>query len=97
VKPTLDFLGKLSVGCSPSIQKHLNVVVRSSGPGVGGAEVKLKGSPVTTSSYSGNRDKTRLGAIVYWVIAIAWTDEKLNVIVFDYIANLIVIDDYFSD
>jgi len=38
---------------------------------------------------------------VFWVIVIVidWTDQKWNVIVivFDYIANLIIIDDYFHD
>jgi len=34
---------------------------------------------------------------VFWVIAIDWTDQKRNVIVIDYIANLTLIDDYFRD
>jgi len=32
---------------------------------------------------------------VFWVIVIDWTDQKWSVIAIDYIANLIVIDDYF--
>jgi len=43
----------------------------------------------------GNRN--RLHITVFWVIVIDWTDQKLNVIVIYYIANLIVIDDYFRD
>jgi len=34
---------------------------------------------------------------VFWVIVFDWTDQKLNVIVTDYIANLIVIDDYLDN
>ena len=34
---------------------------------------------------------------VFWVIIFDWTDQKWNVIVTDYIANLIVIDDYLHD
>jgi len=43
-------------------------------------------------------NRNRLQSItVFWVIVIDWTDQKWNVIVIDYIANLIVIDDYFRD
>jgi len=43
-----------------------------------------------------NRNRLQL-ITVFWVIVIDWTDQKLNVIVIDYIANLIVIDHYFRD
>jgi len=41
----------------------------------------------------GNRNRDQLQ--FFSVIVIDWTDQKWNVVVIDYIENLIVIDDYF--
>jgi len=45
----------------------------------------------------GNRNRQSQSITVFWVIVIDWIEQKLNVIVIDYLANLIVIDDYFRD
>jgi len=45
-------------------------------------------------------NRNRLQSITFfWVIVIVidWIDQKWNVIIIDYIANFIVIDDYFRD
>jgi len=44
----------------------------------------------------GNRNRLR-SITAFWVIVIDWIDKKWNVIVIDYIASLIVIDNYFRD
>jgi len=45
----------------------------------------------------GNRIRQPQSITVFWVIVIDWTVQKWNVIVFDYMASLIVIDAYFHD